>query len=227
MQKEIETVAAPPLAPRRRFQYSLSTLMLLTTIAALVLALFATYRELRQARAERRAAVQEVKKYRDEMGYLEITDPKMVYARGVRTMAVNRWLWRVYLPKDRQFCVCTSTEQVPMEGFPSQCDRCPIGSGEHLIDVAAEEGRDGVWRLYYSVYDHNSINMAMSPLKNGYSITGVSEGNQEAAWPDQALVLLRVQNPPETSAGHVASVVGPAAATGIMVWIKEQKPGGK
>ena len=38
MQQEVDPAAAgPPVSPRRRFQYSLSTLMLLTTIAALLL----------------------------------------------------------------------------------------------------------------------------------------------------------------------------------------------
>ena len=76
MQQEVDPAAAgPPVSPRRRFQYSLSTLMLLTTIAALLCAIFAMYRELKQARAE-------VRKYRGEMGYLEITDPKKIYAQG-------------------------------------------------------------------------------------------------------------------------------------------------
>ncbi len=73
--------AAPPL-PRRRFQFSLATLLWMTTVVACLATVWAMYRELQRTKAELRAARDEVQKYRDETGYLDISDPNKLYARN-------------------------------------------------------------------------------------------------------------------------------------------------
>jgi len=225
MQQEVAPTVA---APRRRFQYSLSTLMLLTTIVACLAALWATYRELKQARADRQAAIEEVKKYREEMGYLEIDDPKKIHARGVRLIpnaaVAHRWSWRVYLPGARQFQVYASTSRIPIDGFPAE--RWPpirTAPGENLIDASAEQGRDGKWYLSVHVRDVRGASRPMAPWKSGCS-RGVSEDGQQTWEPDKPLILLRYQNDVEISPGHFESVEPPGTSDGIMIWIEEEKP---
>ena len=67
------------------------------------------YRDLQQTKAELRASRDEVQKYRGEMGYLDISDPSKIYARGIRTMGATKWSWRIYLPGKPQFRLCIST----------------------------------------------------------------------------------------------------------------------
>ena len=223
MQHEVDSSAAsPPVFPRRRFQYSLSTLMLVTTIVALLAALLVTYRQREEARAE-------VKKFRGEMGYLDVADARKIYARSFRAPGDNRWAWRVYLPEKRKYRLYMSQTGIPQEGFPYHQCNTPIASGELLIDAAAQEGRNGKWRLCVHVRGHEDeggFSTEMAPIPgNGWGSESVSSREQKTLAPDKPLVLLRGRKMKD-----VGTVPGrdfqtdPGPTEGIMVWIEEERP---
>jgi hypothetical protein len=221
MANEASSPTNPPAAPRGRFQYSLSTLMLLTTIAALLCAVFAMYRELKQARADRQAALAEVKKFRGEMGYLDITDRTKACARALRQAAEHRWSWRVYLPDKRKFTLTAATKWIPEKGLPGMSMyHAEMLPGEHFVDASANEGRDGKWRLYANIDGDfcASPGIEMTPLV-GWCAPDPIQREQRTVEPGQPMVLLRLLQASPMQAR------GTATADGIMIWIEEEKPG--
>ncbi len=98
--------------PGFRPQYSLATLLLLVTVTCLAVALWSTSRELRELRTENQ-------KYRNESGYLTITDPKNVHAIRIPQPGDSNWHWRVFIPEGRQFRLRTLWHNIPEKGFSS------------------------------------------------------------------------------------------------------------
>jgi hypothetical protein len=203
--------------------------MLLTTVAALLAAHWATYRQLKQARAERQAALDEaktrrdeVRKYRGEMGYLDVADPRKIYARALRNAAPDHWSWRVYLPKNGRFWLCTRTMGVPKKGIPHADSESLIETHEareELIDASVEKGPDGKWRLNY-----RGSSETIAPLESSES-EGVTAERQETVEPGQPLVLLRMRKL-KTTQTYRGFHTGPIAepTDGVMIWIKDERP---
>ena len=117
-QQVVSASTDPPVRPRCRVRCLLAKLTLRKTMVALLCVLFATYLVLWRARADRQAALDELKKYRSEVGYLEITDPDKLYARPFRQATPRRWAWRIYIPENGGFWIGAATKLVPVEGFP-------------------------------------------------------------------------------------------------------------
>ncbi len=179
-----ETTATAETCVRRRwrFQYSLATLMWLSTVAVCACALVVTYRRMERAETE-------VGQYRDEMGYLDISNRSKASARMIRQVDPNRWTWRVYLPPGRHFRFRMATEQIPAQGLPErQGDMSPAQSeGEQLVDLETVEELGG--RLRVTLYHTGSRSTIRLPIAS-WDWEGVS-WTQESAVPGAPLVLLR------------------------------------
>ena len=203
MQNDVDSPTGPTTARRGRYQYSLSTLLLFATIIALVCKLCESCCELQRTKAALDKSAAEVKKYRHEMGYLEITDPTEVYWRPFRNNTPRRWSWRVYLPQNRQFWIGDAEKQIPGTGLPDNHSRCtagPVGPGELLVEATAEKGHDGKCRLYVSVDGNELIcGEEMPSLEDtGYEFhsrfsLGEEKTDEVRLDPDQPLVLLRLR----------------------------------
>ena len=223
-QNEPDPVVA---APRRGIQFSLATLMRLTFLAVCLAALCAMYRDLQQTKVELQAARAEVRKYRDEMGYLDISDPNKIYARGFRTLEENRWSWRIYLPEKPEFRLVMTTKQVSKDGvwcYGSQSTL--LEPGEHLVDVRAGPGPDGKWRYRFEISGGGVGGSAMEPLGSDTQRSGVFETRQEAAEPGSRLELLRLRKCEITqrpSPGTYEAATDPRPWDGFMIWIEQQK----
>lgn len=199
--------------PRRaRLQYSLATLMWVTTAVACVCALVAMYRRMHRAESE-------VLRYRDEMGYLEIGDPRNVYARMLRQVGSNKWTWRVYLPAGHAFQFCTATERIPVHGLPAGRDALPAqAAGEQLIDVDVVEESPGLHRfmLRYSG-NYHTIRLR----SDGWDCWFVTE-RQEVATTNHPLVLMRVRchKTGKAASGQAIASSASEPCDGLMLWIE-------
>ncbi len=80
--------------PRPRF--SLLTLLLLTTVVAMSVALWQLGSEVVPLR-------EEVRQLRAEVGKLSVFDDEKIYAIQLKTEEKNVWWWRIYLPPGKFF----------------------------------------------------------------------------------------------------------------------------
>jgi hypothetical protein len=74
-------------------RFSLLSLLLVTAIVALALALFLTRSQLHEVQAES-------KRLKDQFGELSITDSSQVHLISIPTAEAMHWRWRVYLPEN-------------------------------------------------------------------------------------------------------------------------------
>ena len=99
-------------ASPRRLRYSLLTLLLATAIIALSVTVALLYREVGPLR-------QEVRRLRDEVGYLSISDPTKLHAIQVDTSEELTWKWRLWIPEDQGYRLRSEGGEVPKSGYPS------------------------------------------------------------------------------------------------------------
>jgi hypothetical protein len=214
-------IAAPPL-PRRRFQFSLATLIWLTTVVACIAAVWAMYRDLQKAKADLRAAHVEVSKYRGEMGYLDVVDPGKVYARSHRKLADFKWSWRLYLPESKMFHLCTAEHQLPAKDLPSKDYGWePLDPGEHLIEASLDKTPEGQWYLHLVIdgSSSRSLRFALDNFTAGCSEEAEIEPQLEVD-PGSPVVLLRLRKTAIID-GLLQGVREPC--DGFMIWIEEDK----
>lgn len=159
---ENQIAAQAPPKRRWRVQFSLGTLILLTTLAGAVMGLFFVSRQADALRAENRVL-------RDQVGVLTVLDPAKVNVIAGKTTDELRWRWRVYLPGDssRQYCLCYAFHDVnnrPADDdsyrdllgqkpsdFPQRAGEVKFLFGndagvELTVEVACERMLDGSWK---------------------------------------------------------------------------------
>ena len=125
---------------RRRFRpkFSLATLLVLVTIGCLLAALWATSQRLDALRAELAETRRELQKYRDELGYVTISDPNKAHATGIRTPGRLRWQWRVYVPKSRRFRLCAAARRIPANGVAKSHSATTVPSSNSSITLTPQ-----------------------------------------------------------------------------------------
>ncbi|QDU57147.1 hypothetical protein [Aeoliella mucimassa] len=116
----------------RSFRFSLLTLVLLTTIVALGIAVAQLYWEVAPLRDE-------VKRLRAEVGELDITDKTKVHAVGVVTDNQLRWKWRVWVPEGANYVARGFGEDIPAQGYPDTGATITLSQpGEHVLEWGIE-----------------------------------------------------------------------------------------
>jgi len=88
---------SPEIHPRSpRLSFSLLNLLLGSALLVAVISHVVASRELNQLKAQ-------VRKLRNELGYLEIADPSKCYARNVPQLEDQSYLFRIYLPPGKRY----------------------------------------------------------------------------------------------------------------------------
>ena len=188
--------------PRSRGRFSLASLLLLTAIVALVIALIV-------AKRTWKAEVAELQTLRDIAGHLTISDPNNVHVIGVPTVGAHHWRWRVYLPETQDYLLHLVTGKVPREGVPANREAPQVRSGfpksgEFLLTAALEQDRDGDWVLSASVPKRDFSHPIENPVwleSGGHGVTAIEPGETRSVDPGTPLVLLRLR----TTNGNGAS----------------------
>ncbi|MCX7425057.1 MAG: hypothetical protein NTW96_05440, partial [Planctomycetia bacterium] len=141
--------------PRFRLQYSLATLLLLVTVACMAVALWVTARELWTLRAENQ-------QYRDESGYLTISDPKRLHVIQIPTTDADTWRWRLFVPDDRRFLLHTSVGDVSLAGYTGGSGTSTaIPAGEHTVSARIARDITGNRVLRFDLGSGSSISTGM------------------------------------------------------------------
>ncbi|MAT68988.1 MAG: hypothetical protein CMJ58_05635 [Planctomycetaceae bacterium] len=129
----------PPTArsTRHRPRFSLLTLLLIATVAALTLAVIQLYGELQPLRAE-------VRRFRNEFGTIEIPAGQEGRIHAVRMLAhrEREWKFRVYLPRGRTYRAYIAQGELP--GRPdgmSDANYCKlVRSQTDFVEAVVEGG---------------------------------------------------------------------------------------
>lgn len=121
--------------PRFRPRISLLSALLLMTIVGLTIVCMQLWQEVAPLRAE-------VRRLRDEVGYLLVDDPTKVHAIRVDTRDELLWKWRVWVPQGSVYVVSSQADGVPKEGFPEGSGAIWIREpGEHTIEYRIDRDR--------------------------------------------------------------------------------------
>lgn len=126
--------------PRRRRQFSLLNLVLITTVVALSVTVYLLDSEVGPLR-------QEVKRLRDEVGELHIEDKSKLHAIRVDTDNSLEWKWRVWVPEGTICKVRSTGDAIPAEGFPADGGTVYLREpGEHVLRwVVSRDEKNNRW----------------------------------------------------------------------------------
>jgi hypothetical protein len=219
--------------PRFRLQFSLATLLLLVTIACMAVALWVTARELWTLRAENQ-------QYRNESGYLTISDPKRLHVIQIPTTDADTWRWRVFVPDDRQFLLHTSVGDVSLAGYTGGSGTSTtIPAGEHTVSARIARDIAGKRVLRFDFGNGGSTSTGMEGRRGdwldrdmrGYSTAGAGVGKTQSAEPGQPLELIRLRAMETVEVKHPdgsvtkESVTPKGAADGFLIWIEDPGSG--
>jgi hypothetical protein len=154
----------------RRLRFSLATLLLVTTIAAMAITITLLMREIGPLRAE-------VKKLREETGKLWIEDETKIHA--IRIPSVETWLHRIRLklPKERKYQFCYAVNDIPEKGLPTANATVAgdLPSGELVCQIHFDQGRSRAGELApYGIFDCEFKGSGPPKFSSGYSV-GVAE----------------------------------------------------
>jgi hypothetical protein len=218
----------------RRPRISILTALLLLTIAGLTVTV---WRQSFEAEPLRR----EVRRLRQELGHLTIDDESKIYAIQVPSANLDTKRFRVYLPKNRKFVLCSRIHTIPgkkagqsrKEWFATlggSGSASTIDSGEFTIDVFVKRSDEDPdhWNLHNSINGRGggTVGSKMPWLNDRRAwTTGADVGldKQTERDADEGLVLfeLRQGTVKEFPGGYS---VTPADETkdqpGVMMWIE-------
>lgn len=235
MNEQIQPVPTAPGTPRRRLRFSLKDFVFAVTLFAMTLALWQAYSKLLPLEVE-------VKRLRNEVGYLAVKDPTKLHAIRVATTAPDTWRYRVWVPQGAAYYLLHEKSKIPMKGLPSQIGSggySTIQSGEHLIDVAISKDPDDSRRLWGTILvdGRQSSRGSMYEEKHSWISSGEVRGRL-AGWngldnqaevfePHEPVVLLRyramdadriVKNDKGEVVSHSSKVIE-EPCEGLLLWI--------
>jgi hypothetical protein len=214
--------------PRIRPQFSLATLLLLVTIACIAVALWSTARELRRLRAENQ-------QYRDESGYLTISDTKKLHVIQVPATDGNVWRWRVFVPEGRNFWLHLNAGNVPSFGHATRGSESDtvLPAGEYVVSASIAKDIAGA-RVLRVDFGNGRGTTTMNygsdwvdRKTKGWTTSTAGGHHTQSAEPGQPLELIRLrvmemdkEKQPDGAASKQS--VAPGGPTdGFLIWIDE------
>ena len=133
--------------PTSRWKFSLRTMLLVGTVIVLAVSHLVTTRRLK-------VTTDEVQKLRQEVGYLDVADPRRIHAVQVPTLETMTWKWKPHLPPGRQYWLHTSTVDIPATGLPDS-GQWRLSSSEETITLTVALRKDHLnqWQLVATLRD--------------------------------------------------------------------------
>lgn len=202
---------------KSRLRFSLTTLVLLTTITALAITVFLQWREVGPLRDE-------VRRLRDEVGEISLGDRDKIHAIRVHTPEPLVWKWRVWLPAGRRYRLRSEGGEgaISKAGFPEEGGTMyvepPADEGEEMwVEYRIKQDRDGDWRGYMRTRSGSvgADNHPWAAEGGRVSTTAGVGASTRVGEADEVLVLARFRTADVDSSTDI-----PDPADGFMVWIE-------
>ncbi|TWT48647.1 hypothetical protein [Botrimarina hoheduenensis] len=176
----------------RRFRFSLLNLLLLIALVACAALIYRQQQNVAAMHREVQPLRDEVAKYRNESGGLDIADPEKIYAIAMPGNTTDEWRYRVYLPEGRRYLVAYRVNDLPIGGAAPQeipmpsgntigstenGGYCTIEPGERIVRVALLKRNDGEWAVQFTTQQ------AGSPTPGSSTGGNLGEGVSDR-WPE-------------------------------------------
>jgi hypothetical protein len=226
MSTNLDSPADRSPALRRRFQFSLRSLLLFTLFTALVLTSVLMHRRLSEAERE-------LVKLRNVAGYLKIDDESKLYAIALDTYERHTWKWRIYMPKGKKYRWKMTAGDIPSNGIPNNdkvwiidpVSKPTVEGGEQIVSLAIRKDSENHWIMPLSVNSGGVINWGsvpeelMSKIRSAGSCEEcLGKGGAIACDFDKPIVFLRRYITPSAGTPYDNERL-----PGIMMWLEEVK----
>jgi hypothetical protein len=192
------------------------SLLLLVSLLGVSVSHFRASRTIQRLEAERAAL-------RNEVGFLKIEDESKAYVRSLGSLNALTWRFRVYLPPDGNYRVC-SAFQYAEPGFPEakRTGRVFSGGGEFLLTAAFHRSGNGDWVLRIStpwvgsqIPDRaGQLDWLSEPWADKSPIITT---DQKSFAPDQPIPILRLQ---AARTAHKLGIDAGSPTDGFVLWIE-------
>lgn len=198
---------------KRRWNWSLGTLLLFLVIGVLAFSHITTSLQLAEARRE-------LEKYRYEYGHLVVGDDSRPHLLEYAEQS-NPWKWHVYLPEGKSYKMKCGIGKVPHQGLPNVADLNQVretwvaGNGEIMTMTVSILDRDDDDLQISIGCDGSQTVRQIVPTKDVYTRTvylrsSAGSGETFAPDPDTPFVLFyQVEHLPTAQ-----------ASAGVVVWIE-------
>ena len=214
------------LSPR----FSLQTLLLLGTIAALGITLWRNGKDVVPLRAE-------LMDLRKELGYFRVDQPDRIVVQESDVVTSKAWRWRVYLPQTCRLHYLTGEWDEVTPGNKQELLSTAVGKGnsfeiphgQYTLDISLEDF-DGDWFFRHSykneVHSSTPIKVPDNWLRdllihNKYSDTGLEPVTFDRIEP-VILVHLRRKKTTRDADGKLLAEAVAGPADNLLIWITHQ-----
>ena len=148
-------------------KFSISTLLWIVCIFAIVIAVVITQRMLREKNAQLAVAAEEISTYRNELGKIDVQNSDQFYIRHFkdRYTSDTEFRWRIHVPDASNCNIFYSVGELPVDGFPQSRrslipNRLPEGPAELVLIVENREDHldgPGDFRIgFYPEYEFDN-----------------------------------------------------------------------
>jgi len=135
----------PP--PKLRVRFSLLSFLLASATICLAVSHWHTSRQLATARVE-------LRKLRDELGYLSIDDQAKFHAVAFESGTPNTWQWRLFVPKGARYQWNIACDEIPQDSPPARAGVTAVSyepywetANEVVVTARLREAEEGNWTL--------------------------------------------------------------------------------
>lgn len=202
----------PTELPRHRPRFSLLTLLLLMTIAAMGIVIWPLWGEVEPLRTE-------VRRLRNEVGALSVEDETKFHAIAVPTSDEFTWKWRVWIPPGRHYRVFYQGDAIPKAGYPASLGSISLGtSGEQWVEYRIRQDlRAGQWMGALATRDSGVGSCQQDWVEwSRKASEGEGVGRTTTVFEPNERVLLQRFRVSQTNSS--SQVEDPAA--GFMIWVE-------
>ncbi|QDU76116.1 Cell division protein FtsL [Bremerella volcania] len=233
-EQQAHEATAESVRPKRNrwTSFSLLTILLLLTIAALGISHVRMSWQMDENNQAMATMEAELAKLRKEAGYLEISDESLVHVVAAPTHEDLVWRWKVFVPDG---VTMKSHMSVKRSTGGSMTSTSQLGEGENQIELAIYRGPEGEWKQKITVIHGPSTSSSSGQLPEDFmswlnnattSSSGLmrSEGTK-VFQPDQDVTLLKMtahgreKQDPKTGAPGKAT----KESTEITAWLAPEE----
>jgi hypothetical protein len=218
-----------------RAKFSLRTLLIVVALVCFAIGTYVVGTRL--ANAER-----EVRKLRNESGFLTIDDRSKVHVIALGVDEANTWRWRLFIPKGHQYSWNIAAEKIPKNDVPEKAEIRGISNeayweqdNEVLVTARLRQGEDKNWRLSVESRIGDSKNqmsgaaLQIAKEKMQWMIDGRASSTDGRVTGDRGVAvfdpkgpIILLQRRPTERQPDGSYLPSPNPMPGYMVWLKEE-----
>jgi hypothetical protein len=201
------------MTSRWKPRFSLKTILLATAFIACGITIWLLQREVGPLRAE-------VKRLRNEVGFLSLEDESKLHAIRLRTPDELTWKWRLWIPPGRKYALRVDGGMIPKTGFPTEGGTIGIyDAGEMWVEYRIQKDpKTGSWQGMMYTSSGGVGGGEQKWVEWGRRVgTGEGVGNTtHVAPPDEVLILGRFLH--SQTAKDSTQIEDPAS--GFVIWLE-------